>query len=194
MAQYFPQQPPELHSTQSSVITDVKEEWKAQRFIYLVWLWPPNRNVVGRRAYVCNAWQKTQLWFCRITFDFYYGKKRRERGQTPGEMVWNPQPPTSWRTLLIFLRMCVSTDSSFSTWSIFFAAHQPIWYMPTAARTTDESHRHSAKQLVRQRSNSHVNKRDSSWVFKALAREEHRDSLTLLHWICMRSPFWEADV
>lgn len=54
--------------------------------------------------------------------------------------------------------------------------------MPTAGRTTDESHRHSAKQLVQQCSNSHVNKRDYSWVPGALAREEYRDSLTLLHW------------
>lgn len=54
--------------------------------------------------------------------------------------------------------------------------------MPTVARTTDESHRHSAKQLVQQRSNSHVNKRDKSWVPKALAREKYWDSITLLHW------------
>lgn len=65
---------------------------------------------------------------------------------------------------------------------IFFAAHQPIWYMPTAARTADESHRHSAKQLVQQCSCSHVNKRDESWFPKALAREEYWDSLTLLPW------------
>jgi len=68
------------------------------------------------------------------------------------------------------------------TETMFFAAHQPMWYTPTAARTTDESHRHSAKQLVQQCSNLHVNKRDSSWVPKALAREGYRDSLTLLHW------------
>lgn len=63
MALYFPQQPPELHSTQSPIITDVKGECKVQMrdSSYLVWLWPHNRNFVGRRAYMCNTWQKTQL-------------------------------------------------------------------------------------------------------------------------------------
>lgn len=90
-----------------------------------------------------------------------------------------------------FLHMCISTARAFHTPTISFAAHQPIWYTPTAARTTDERHRHSAKQLVQQCSNLHVNKRNWSWVPKALVREKYGDSLT---GICVRSPLRAADM
>lgn len=65
------------------------------------------------------------------------------------------------------------------TTTIFFAAHQPIWYMPTAARTTDERHRHGAKQLVQQCSNLHVNKRNESWFPKTLIGERGTGTASL---------------
>lgn len=50
----FPQ-PPELHSTQSPIMTDGKGECKVQvkDSSCLAWLWPHDRNCVGARASMC---------------------------------------------------------------------------------------------------------------------------------------------
>lgn len=182
MVQYFPWQPSEPLSTQGS---DVKGECKVQMrdSSHLVWLWPLNRNSVGRGADTCSTWQKTQLWLCCINLLIFIMVKRRGReGRVLGSRYEFHDHPTSWRTLLVF---CICTwvqISHLAHKDYFLCCTSANMYMPTAARTADESHRHSAKQLVQQCSHSHVNKRDESWFPRALSREEYWDSVTLLPW------------
>lgn len=109
MVQYFPWQLSEPLSTQGPAITDIKGECKVQMrdSSHLVWLWPLNRNSVGRGADTCSTWQKTQLWFCCINLLIFIMVKRGGRkGRVLGSSYEFHDHPTSWRTLLVF---CICT-------------------------------------------------------------------------------------
>lgn len=107
MVQYFPWQPSEPLSTQGPTITDVKGECKVQMrdSSHLVWLWPLNRNSVGRGADTCSTWQKTRLWFCCINLLVFIMVKRGGiEGRVLGSSYEFHDHPTSWRTLLVFCK------------------------------------------------------------------------------------------